>query len=96
MKSLLKVKAAPRVKLKQENGHQAPAAKRVKAETLDPAVKLEPAEEVEEEEDGLAGLLGQYYVGFPMERQSERNCLTDTAERKQATSEGGTAMASLL
>ena len=64
VKSLLKVKAAPRVKLKQENGHQAPAAKRVKAEISPPAVKVEPAEDGEEEEDGLAGLLGQCSAGF--------------------------------
>ena len=60
MKSLLKVKAAPRVRLKQENGQQAPSAKRVKTEISAPAVKLEAAEEKKEENGGLAGLLGEY------------------------------------
>ena len=68
MKSLLKVKAAPRVKLKQENGYQAPGAKRIKTEPASSAVKREPEEEAKEEGDGLAGLLCQCFASFLREK----------------------------
>ena len=67
VKSLLRVKAAPKVKLKHESGQDSlrPAAKRVKAEPKVPikveqVIKIEEDDAGEKEEgDGLAGLLGK-------------------------------------